>query len=190
MRCRRGARRRWYEGFDVSLPCFELFQRQERDYRRAVLGVAPRVAAEAAIRDSWDRFCVRKTFHRHGGLRRLRARARSLPALGVTAEAIAVTARRLVGRAPPAPRTARPERAVSVDDMDTMARTVRGKDRYRAGVLDIVRWAIGARLEPKDTDVIACFRVTPQAGVDPVEASAAVAGGPPPRPGRWCGRID
>jgi ribulose-bisphosphate carboxylase large chain len=29
---------------------------------------------------------------------------------------------------------------------------------------------------PKDTDVIALFRVTPQEGVDPIEASAAVAG--------------
>ncbi|GAB0103518.1 form I ribulose bisphosphate carboxylase large subunit [Nocardia sp. JMUB6875] len=30
--------------------------------------------------------------------------------------------------------------------------------------------------QPKDTDVLAVFRVTPQKGVDPVEASAAVAG--------------
>ena len=30
--------------------------------------------------------------------------------------------------------------------------------------------------EPEDTDIIACFRVTPQDGVDPIEASAAVAG--------------
>jgi len=29
---------------------------------------------------------------------------------------------------------------------------------------------------PKDTDVIACFRITPQDGVDPIEAAAAVAG--------------
>ena len=30
--------------------------------------------------------------------------------------------------------------------------------------------------EPKDTDIIALFRVTPQDGVDPIEAAAAVAG--------------
>jgi ribulose-bisphosphate carboxylase large chain len=30
--------------------------------------------------------------------------------------------------------------------------------------------------QPKDTDVLAAFRITPQAGVDPVEAGAAVAG--------------
>src|ERR1700760_4043653 len=49
--------------------------------------------------------------------------------------------------------------------------------RYRAGVLKYAQmgyWNSG--YEPKDTDVIALFRVTPQDGVDPVEASAAVAG--------------
>jgi transketolase len=40
----------------VSLPSFELFARQPKDYRRAVLGDAPRIAIEAAARDSWDRF--------------------------------------------------------------------------------------------------------------------------------------
>src|SRR5690242_3243016 len=29
---------------------------------------------------------------------------------------------------------------------------------------------------PKDTDILAAFRITPQPGVDPVEAAAAVAG--------------
>jgi ribulose-bisphosphate carboxylase large chain len=33
-----------------------------------------------------------------------------------------------------------------------------------------------ANYEPKDTDVIAVFRITPQDGVDPIEAAAAVAG--------------
>jgi ribulose-bisphosphate carboxylase large chain len=33
-----------------------------------------------------------------------------------------------------------------------------------------------ASYEPKDTDLLAAFRVTPQAGVDPIEAAAAVAG--------------
>ncbi len=30
--------------------------------------------------------------------------------------------------------------------------------------------------EPKDTDILAAFRITPQKGVDPEEAGAAVAG--------------
>ena len=41
--------------------------------------------------------------------------------------------------------------------------------------------------EPKDTDIIACFRITPQDGVDPIEASAAVAGEVRRRPGPWSG---
>jgi ribulose-bisphosphate carboxylase large chain len=61
--------------------------------------------------------------------------------------------------------------------MDTTARTVRGKDRYKAGVLEYRRMGYWEPdYEPKDTDVIALFRVTPQEGVDPIEAAAAVAG--------------
>ncbi len=40
----------------VSLPCWELFERQSADYRRAVLGTAPRVGVEAALRFGWDRW--------------------------------------------------------------------------------------------------------------------------------------
>src|SRR3978361_1803135 len=44
---------------------------------------------------------------------------------------------------------------------------------------------------PKDTDVIALFRVTPQDGVDPIEASAAVAGESPTATwaGVWADRL-
>ncbi|MFT7593841.1 MAG: transketolase [Paracoccaceae bacterium] len=37
----------------VSAPCFELFALQDADYRRAVLGTAPRVGVEAASRQGW-----------------------------------------------------------------------------------------------------------------------------------------
>ena len=40
----------------VSMPCWELFLQQPADYRRQVLGTAPRVAVEAALRDGWDRW--------------------------------------------------------------------------------------------------------------------------------------
>jgi transketolase len=40
----------------VSLPSFELFTAQPQEYRDAVLGPAPRVAVEAAIRQGWDRY--------------------------------------------------------------------------------------------------------------------------------------
>ncbi len=38
----------------VSMPCWELFRKQPDDYRRAVLGDAPRVAVEAGMRFGWD----------------------------------------------------------------------------------------------------------------------------------------
>src|SRR4029077_13351817 len=57
------------------------------------------------------------------------------------------------------------------------SQTVRGKDRYKAGVMEYRKMGYyEPDYEPKDTDVIACFRVTPQEGGDPIEASAAVAG--------------
>ena len=57
------------------------------------------------------------------------------------------------------------------------SQTVKGKDRYKAGVMEYRKMGYyEPDYEPKDTDVIACFRVTPQEGVDPIEASAAVAG--------------
>src|SRR6185436_12287346 len=57
------------------------------------------------------------------------------------------------------------------------ARTPAGADRYRAGVLkyaDMGYW--DGDYEPQDTDVLALFRITPQDGVEPREAAAAVAG--------------
>jgi transketolase len=40
----------------VSAPCFELFRRQSREYRTAVLGRVPRVGVEAAIEGDWARW--------------------------------------------------------------------------------------------------------------------------------------
>jgi len=51
------------------------------------------------------------------------------------------------------------------------------KDRWDAGVTPYAEMGYwDADYEPKDTDVLAAFRITPQPGVDPVEAAAAVAG--------------
>ncbi|QYK40706.1 MAG: form I ribulose bisphosphate carboxylase large subunit [Paracoccaceae bacterium] len=51
------------------------------------------------------------------------------------------------------------------------------KDRYRAGVLKYAQMGYwDGDYEPKDTDILALFRITPQDGVDPIEAAAAVAG--------------
>jgi transketolase len=40
----------------VSMPCWELFEAQNHSYRESVLGVAPRIAVEAAARLGWDRW--------------------------------------------------------------------------------------------------------------------------------------
>lgn len=58
-----------------------------------------------------------------------------------------------------------------------MSETVTGADRYKAGVMkyrEMGYWE--PDYEPKDTDIICLFRITPQDGVDPIEAAAAVAG--------------
>jgi ribulose-bisphosphate carboxylase large chain len=62
--------------------------------------------------------------------------------------------------------------------MDTpIPTTVKGQDRYRAGVMEYRKMGYWEPdYEPKITDIVAVFRVTPQDGVDPIEASAAVAG--------------
>ena len=58
-----------------------------------------------------------------------------------------------------------------------MSETVTGAERYKAGVMkyrEMGYWE--PDYVPKDTDVICLFRITPQDGVDPIEAAAAVAG--------------
>jgi ribulose-bisphosphate carboxylase large chain len=54
---------------------------------------------------------------------------------------------------------------------------IREKERYKAGVIpyrDMGYWE--PDYVPRETDVLALFRITPQDGVDPEEAAAAVAG--------------
>src|SRR5467141_2020941 len=51
------------------------------------------------------------------------------------------------------------------------------RKRYSAGVLKYRQMGCWlADYVPKDTDTICLFRITPQEGVDPIEAAAAVAG--------------
>src|SRR5712672_4387124 len=50
-------------------------------------------------------------------------------------------------------------------------------DRYKSGVMPYAQMGYwDADYEPRDTDIIAVFRIVPQEGVDPIEAAAAVAG--------------
>ncbi|HYD66773.1 form I ribulose bisphosphate carboxylase large subunit [Azospirillum sp.] len=49
--------------------------------------------------------------------------------------------------------------------------------RWSAGVMEYRKMGYWQPdYEPKDTDLLCCFRITPQDGVDPIEAAAAVAG--------------
>ena len=50
-------------------------------------------------------------------------------------------------------------------------------DRYESGVIPYAKMGYwDASYTVQETDVLALFRITPQPGVDPVEAAAAVAG--------------
>jgi ribulose-bisphosphate carboxylase large chain len=52
-----------------------------------------------------------------------------------------------------------------------------GEQRWGAGVIPYAKMGYyEPDYVPKDTDILAAFRITPQKGVDPVEAGAAVAG--------------
>jgi len=58
-----------------------------------------------------------------------------------------------------------------------LERTRIKSERYESGVIPYAKMGYwDARYSVKATDVLALFRITPQAGVDPVEATAAVAG--------------
>ncbi len=74
----------------VSTPCWELFERQNADYRARTIGTSPvRIAIEAGVRQGWDRF-----IGEHGlfvGMSRFGASApaeRLYQAFGITAQRV------------------------------------------------------------------------------------------------------
>jgi ribulose-bisphosphate carboxylase large chain len=59
----------------------------------------------------------------------------------------------------------------------TAAETPKPKDRWASGVTPYAEMGYyDADYVPKDTDILCAFRITPQPGVDAIEAAAAVAG--------------
>src|ERR1700727_993347 len=59
----------------------------------------------------------------------------------------------------------------------TVAPPAGTKDRCASGVTPYAEMGyFDSDYEPKPTDILCAFRITPQPGVDPIEASAAVAG--------------
>jgi transketolase len=81
----------------VSMPCSELFEAQDESYREKVLGSAPRVAVEAAVKLGWE-----KWIGPAGAFIGMRGFGASAPAqhlykhFGITAEAVAAAARDLM----------------------------------------------------------------------------------------------
>jgi len=81
----------------VSMPCWELFEAQPPDYRAAVLGTAPRVGVEAAVRLGWDRWLgERSVFIGMSGFGASAPMEALYPHFGITAEKIAEAARSLL----------------------------------------------------------------------------------------------
>jgi transketolase len=81
----------------VSMPCWELFEAQDEGYRNTVLGSAPRVGVEAAAEFGWS-----KWLGSDGAFIGMHGFGASAPAqdlykhFGITAEAVAAAARRLI----------------------------------------------------------------------------------------------
>ena len=81
----------------VSMPCFELFEQQDHAYRHQVLGDAPRVAVEAAVKQGWERWLAP-----HDAFIGMTGFGASAPApelykhFGITAEAVVDAATKLV----------------------------------------------------------------------------------------------
>lgn len=83
----------------ASMPCWELFEAESDAYREKVLGDAPRVAVEAAVRFGWD-----KWLGDNGAFVGMHGFGASAPApelykhFGITAEAVANAARTVIAR--------------------------------------------------------------------------------------------
>jgi transketolase len=83
----------------VSAPCFELFRRQSREYRIAVLGRGPRIGIEAAVEGDWARWLGDS-----GEFVGMTGFGASAPAetlyreFGITPEAVATAAMRCLAR--------------------------------------------------------------------------------------------
>jgi transketolase len=81
----------------VSMPCWELFEQQPKEYRDMVIGTAPRVAVEAAVEFGWERW-----LGPHGAFIGMQGYGASAPGealfphFGITPEKVAEAARTLL----------------------------------------------------------------------------------------------
>jgi transketolase len=73
----------------VSLPCWELFDAQPESYRKAVLGDAPRIALEAAVKFGWEKYLGEKgTFIGMSGFGASAPAPELYKHFGITADAV------------------------------------------------------------------------------------------------------
>ena len=83
----------------VSMPCWELFEGQTKDYQDEVLGHAPRVAVEAAAEFGWPKWLgTRGVFVGMHGFGASAPAQDLYKQFGITVDAVQATARGLVGR--------------------------------------------------------------------------------------------
>jgi transketolase len=81
----------------VSMPCWELFEVQPVDYRESVLGRAPRIGVEAAVRLGWDRWLgERGAFVGMNGFGASGPADKLYQRFGITAEGVANAAQTLI----------------------------------------------------------------------------------------------
>ncbi len=81
----------------VSMPCWELFEKAPQEYQDTVLGSAPRVAVEAAVRFGWDRWLgSRGAFVGMKGFGASAPGEALFPHFGITPEKVAEAARSLL----------------------------------------------------------------------------------------------
>ncbi|MGH7063052.1 MAG: transketolase family protein, partial [Stellaceae bacterium] len=85
----------------VSMPCWALFEAEPENYQKAVLGPAPRIAVEAAVRLGWDRWLgPHGTFIGMHGFGASAPGEALFPHFGITAERVAEAARAAAVGAP------------------------------------------------------------------------------------------
>ncbi|HML11108.1 MAG TPA: transketolase [Stellaceae bacterium] len=95
----------------VSMPCWELFERQDDAYQSAVLGSAPRVGVEAGVRTGWNRWLGRNAaFVGMTGFGASAPAEALYPHFHITPERVAELARSLIASPAAAAPAHKPER--------------------------------------------------------------------------------
>ncbi|MCF6302474.1 MAG: transketolase, partial [Devosiaceae bacterium] len=81
----------------ISAPCFELFATQNAEYRKSVLGTAPRVGVEALIKQGWGELLGdNSAFIGMSGFGASAPASQLYKKFGITAQAVAQAARELI----------------------------------------------------------------------------------------------